>query len=325
METEAEDRVPEALAFYGTQSRITDPGPHAALLEGLPRDVPSLCRVVRGLVLHPATAHLYGVRVPGGRLGEQDTRGVAPMLARIRELDDAPLTTPRPPERRFVGCCRDFSVLLCALLRHLGVPARARAGVAMYFSPDLGVDHWVCEYWQPRSGGDDSHGDGHGDGAGRWVLVDAELDEAHQAAYGITFDPHDVPRHVFLVPGEAWRRYRSGEADPASFGVAPEVPVRAWRYLQSQLVRDLASLNKVELLCWDVWGLAHATQEVAGPEDLALLDRLAALTLPDDPDVAEVRSLYEGNPRLRVPPVITSAAAAGGWRTPRQVSLWAAG
>jgi len=60
--------APDALTFCQRQSAITDPGRHATLLDGLPRDVPALCRVVRGLVLHPATAHLYGVRVPEARL-----------------------------------------------------------------------------------------------------------------------------------------------------------------------------------------------------------------------------------------------------------------
>jgi hypothetical protein len=311
------------LEYYRRQSRITDPGPHAALLDGLPRDVPSLCRVVRGLVLHPLTAHLYGVRVPPERLAEQDTRRVEAILDRILELDDAPLTIPRPPERRFVGCCRDFSTLLCTLLRHQGVPARARAGVATYFFPAFGVDHWVCEYWQPDARGEQRVG-GVG---GRWVLVDAELDEVHCAAYDIALDPHDVPGDAFLVGGEAWRRCRAGEAVPESFGVAPDSPLRGWRYLQSQLVRDVASLNKVELLCWDVWGLAHATEEPTDPNTLALLDRLAALTVcahRAEGAVGELRSLYESDPRLRVPPLITSFAAAGGWRTPKEVVLWTA-
>jgi hypothetical protein len=322
--------VAEALTFYTGQSRITDPGPHVGLLRGLPRDVPALCRVVRGLILHPATAHLYGVVVPDDRLGEQDTRGIAAILTRILELDGAALTIPRPPERRFVGCCRDFSTLLCALLRHQGVPARARAGVATYFFPTFGVDHWVCEYWQPGAGepGGDEPGDDPGDGGGRWVLVDAELDETHCAAYHIAFDPHDVPREAFLVAGEAWRRCRADEANPEWFGVAPDSPMRGWRYLQSQLVRDVASLNKTELLCWDVWGLAHAREETGDAGELALLDLLATLSLSVDGAVesafGELRRLYESEPRLRVPPLITSFAAAGGWRTAQQVSLWPA-
>jgi Transglutaminase-like superfamily len=305
---------PGALAFYAGQSRLTDPGPYAPLLDALPRDVPALCRVVRGLILHPGTAHLYGVRVPQARLGEQDTRRVDAILARILELDGAPLETPRTPERRFAGCCRDFAVLLCALLRHQGVPARARAGVARYFFPHFGVDHWVCEYWRPGRGG----------AGGAWVLVDAELDGVHRRAYGIAFDPHHVPRDAFLVAGEAWRRCRAGEADSQAFGVAPRSPVRGWRYLQSQLVRDVACLNKVELLCWDVWGLAHATEEPTDPAALGLLDALAALTRAAGGDVGRLRHLYESEARLRVPPVVTCLSAASGWRTPREVTLWPA-
>jgi hypothetical protein len=204
--------------FYAQHGTITDPGPHRGLFDGLPTDIPSLCRLVRGLILHPTTAHLYGVEVERARLAEQDTRDVASILSRIRELDDAPLTMTRPPERRFVGCCRDYSTVLCAMLRHQGVPARARAGVARYFVPDFGIDHWICEYWQPGPAGAAP--------AGRWVMVDAQLDNAHCAAYGITFDPHDVPAEQFLVAGEAWRRCRAGTEDPDAFGVAPEVPVK---------------------------------------------------------------------------------------------------
>lgn len=310
-------RLPDAhgedpTAFYAEQSVITDPGPLRALFDGLPTDLPALCRVVRGLILHPTTAHLYCVEVEPARLSDQDTRDVASILARIHDLDSAPLAVVRPPERRFVGCCRDFSVTLCAMLRHQGVPARARAGCARYFVPGFHVDHWICEYWRPSE--DDAPG------PGRWVMVDAQLDDAHCAYYGITFDLHDVPAQQFLVAGEAWRRCRSGAADPATFGVAPDVPVRGWPYLQSQLVRDLAALNRVELLCWDLWGLAHAREGATGA-DLDLLDRVAEASLRGNGDFAEVRALYEMEPRLRVPPVITSLESASGWQHERRVTL----
>jgi hypothetical protein len=302
----------EAVAFYAHQSTITDPGRSRALFDGLPTDLPSLCRTVRGLILHPATAHLYGVEVERARLAEQDTRDVAGVLARFQALDEAPLTVARPPERRFVGCCRDFSTVLCAMLRHQGVPARARAGCARYFVPGFNIDHWICEYWSPDPT-DTYH-------EGRWVMVDAQLDEAHCAHYGITFNRHDVPAEQFLVAGKTWQRCRANMADPAAFGVAPDVPVRGWRYLQSQLVRDVAALNKVELLCWDLWGLADASEAATGA-DLTLLDRAAELSLAGSLGLARLRTLYEDEPRLRVPAIITSLESASGWQTARQVAL----
>jgi hypothetical protein len=67
-------------------------------------------------------------------------------------------------------------------------------------------DHWVCEYWN--------------DEADRWVLADAQLDERQQRLSGIDFDTLDVPRDGFVVAGQARAQCRSGEADPASFGLS---------------------------------------------------------------------------------------------------------
>jgi hypothetical protein len=316
--SQADNQGEDPITFYARQSAITDPGQFRALFDGLPTDLPSLGRVVRELILHPATAHLYGVEVESSRLADQDTRDVASILARILERDAAPLTVARPSERRFVGCCRDFSTMLCAILRHQGVPARPRAGCARYFAPGYAVDHWVCEYWRPSRTGAPGMPE-----VGRWVMVDAQLDDAHCARYGITFDRHDVPAEQFLVAGDAWRRCRAGTNDPEAFGVALEVPVRGWRYLQSQLVRDVAALNRVELLCWDLWGLAHAERSATGA-DLDLLDRVADLCLLGNPGFTELRALYQHEPGLRVPPVITSLESASGWQTSRQVALPAA-
>ena len=63
-------------------------------------------------------------------------RWVARQLAAIAALDPRPLAEARLLERRLVGNCRDFSVLLAALLREQGTPARARCGFGRYFLPD---------------------------------------------------------------------------------------------------------------------------------------------------------------------------------------------
>jgi hypothetical protein len=44
---------------------------------------------------------------------------------------------------------------------------------------------------------------------------------------------------------------------------------------------------------------------------MAVLDRVAALTLADNRAFAEMRALYESDGRLRVPSVVKSYAAAG--------------
>jgi hypothetical protein len=296
-------RGTDPLAYYASHSPITDPGAYMALLQELPVEIPALCKILQGILMHHCSAGLRGVELSDERREEQELRWVARMLARIVELDDRPLLEPRQPDRRLVVCCRDFATLLCAALRHRGVPARARCGFAAYFRdcPDLAadfyVDHWACEYWNADERS--------------WVLVDAEIDEVERQHYQIQIDTLDLPHDQFLLAGRAWQLCRSGQADAERFGLGSDGMRGLW-YIQSQLVRDLAALNKMELLCWDCWGLGDRgpDDQVSGTEH-ALLDCVAALTQQATAAFAELRVLYATDPRLRVPPVINSYTRKG--------------
>jgi Transglutaminase-like superfamily len=287
-----------ALAPYRAQSAVTDPGEHTDLFNGLPGDLPGLTRAAGGLVVHYfADKWVLGHEVPAERLGEVDTRTVRAMLARLRALDDSPLTQARPLERRLVGCCRDYAVLLCAMARHRGIPARLRVGFADYFLPGSREDHAVAECWDA--------------GAGRWRLIDAQIGAPHLTYYRIAFDPLDVPRDRFLVGGRAWRMCRQGEADPNSFGVSVPGAPRSWPFLRSRLLLDLAALSGQEMLQWDGWG---TEPDAAG---FTLLDEAARLTEGEVAHAA-VRAFLADHRELAVPPVIRSFSPAVG---PREVAL----
>jgi hypothetical protein len=281
----------DPLAYYARPGPLTDPGPAVGAFDGLPTDLRPLTRVVQGLVFHYfADEAIFGWRPPRERIAEIDTRHVSAMLGRLAALDAAPLTEPRPPERRLVGCCRDFTVLLCAMARHRGIPARARVGFARYFSPGFHVDHEILEWWDASQQ--------------RWRLTDPQLSERHLAHYHIDFDPFDVP---FLVGRRAWQRCRAGEADPDSFGLAPELPApRGMYFVRSHVIQDLAALNKVELLLWDVWGLMQAGPEV----EVKLLDEVAERTQAID-EFADGRRLY-AIPGLAVPDRVCCLSPAVG-------------
>ena len=112
----------------------------------------------------------------------------------------------------------------------------------------------------------------------------------------IPFDRQDVPRDQFLVGGKAWQLCRSGQADPETFGI---FDMHGLGFVRGNLVRDVASLNKMELLPWDCWGvILH--EQLDNPEDLAALDEVAALTAGDVPDLELVRSRYDMDLRFRV-------------------------
>ena len=273
------------MVYYAGPGLMTDAAEHGDLFDGLPTEMPALCRVVQGLLLHVFWAERYGVELSEERQREVGIRQVSRMLACIREMDDRPLAVERPLDRKLVGNCRDFSVMLCAMLRYQGVPARARCGFGAYFTPGKYEDHWICEYWNADEG--------------RWVMVDAQLDGLQREVLGIPFDPCDVPRDQFLVGGKAWRMCRVGEADPDDFGL---FDMHGLRFIRGDLGRDLLALNKIEILPWDGWGIIAKQEEELAPDDMALLDRIAELTLVDDPPFADVRAVYEGDARLRMPP-----------------------
>jgi len=282
------------LAFYATHGAITDPGSRAHLFDRLPGDVGALCKVVQGILLHIYWAERVGVHLPEPRREEVQLRWVSRQLGRIAELDPRPLTEAREPEKRLVGNCRDFSVMLVAMLRHQGVPARARCGFGRYFLPGHYEDHWVGEYWNRAEG--------------RWVLVDAQLDELQCETLSIPFSPLDVPRDQFITGGQAWQLCRAGEADPETFGIWD---MHGLWFVRGDLARDVAALNKVEMLPWDSWGILDRPDEEQSADDWSLLDGLAALTAGSVPEFDRVRRLYEKDERLRVPATVRSYTQAG--------------
>jgi hypothetical protein len=133
--------------------------------------------------------------------------------------------------------------------------------------------------------------------------VDAQLDELQCEKLSIPFDPLDVPRDQFIVGGKAWQLCRTGQANPDTFGIFDMYGL--W-FVRGNFVRDVGSLNKMELLPWDSWGIIEAKDEDLSREDLTFLDDVAKLTDGDVPEFERVRTLYEKDSRLHVPATIRS-------------------
>jgi hypothetical protein len=274
------------LDYYRTPVDLSATGRHAARFDGLPRDVGALARIVQGLLIHEHMTEAYGVKLPQDRHAEAHVRPVEGMIERIVANDPRPLTDSRAPDGRYVCVCRSFALLMVAMLRSQGVPARARCGFGAYFEKGKFYDHWVGEYWNEAQK--------------RWILVDAQIDDRQRRMFGIKLDTLDVPRDQFLVAGDAWRLVRHGRADAKSFGILDMWG--AW-FIASNVVRDVAALNNREMLPWDVWGVMQPKDEGL---DLAFIDRLAELTHEPDANFAKLRAIF-GEPRLAVPKTVFNA------------------
>jgi hypothetical protein len=270
------------LDFFSQQGRMSNPGAYEFTFENLPWKIEELVGMVQGLTIHVFWAERYGLALPPERMSELQLRSIEKRLGRTLELDSRPLLEPRAMDNKLIGNCRDHSLLLVSMLRQKGVPARARCGFGAYFMPNHYEDHWVAEYWDQ--------------GTSRWCLVDAQLDELQCNALKISFNTLDVPRDQFIVAGKAWQMCRTGQADPETFGI---FNMRGLGFIRGNLVRDLAALNKTEMLPWDCWGIILKDQ-LDDPADLAVLDMAAALTARDMTDDEALRACYESNSSLRM-------------------------
>lgn len=261
------------------------PGPNTRLdrwqvelADGVPADPAGICAVVQKLIIHPDNAPAESVS--GHRMAEKNLRSVRGIVDALVVLNPAPLHVARVPTQRVVGTCRHFALLSCALLRLAGFPARVRCGFASYFQQGRNVDHWIVEFWNVAER--------------RWVRLDTEI-----IGTSVVARPDDLAEGEFLTGGEAWCAYRDG-ADPQSFGVAGVASAWGVGEIRGNLIRDLASLCKVETLPWDEWGRMEASYDGrTGPEYDRLMDVIAATCAGDDP--VAISRLYASED-LEAPP-----------------------
>jgi len=292
----------EELAFWATPGPLTDlrgvrRSSIEAIVDDLPDEPAEITRLVSGLILHRHLLHLYGFTPSTERFADLESRSAAELLDTLFALDGRPLSAPRSPAQRAVGVCRHFVVLACALLRAKGLPARARCGFNGYFDRTRFLDHWIVEVWDARQ---------H-----QWVIHDPQLDDRQRPLLVVAVEPTDVPSGVFITGAAAWRRCREGLDDPLRYGI---LDWWGMPFIRGNLVRDLAALNKVELLPWDVWGVIEKPYDADDHDMLATMDVLADLveTAPLD----DIRRAYETTPGVRVGSTVRSLEAGRLARVP---------
>ncbi|MCO5215522.1 MAG: transglutaminase-like domain-containing protein [Thermomicrobiales bacterium] len=259
------------LDFYRQQSVFTEPGAYAAIWDSVNPTIEDMKAAITPLLFHYRGDGDFAENgIAAERIEDINLRYAGDMLAHVNSLQPIVTGQPRAAKDRMVGCCRDWALLFVSLARHHGFPARSRVGFSGYFADGWWIDHTIAEIW------DDSEQ--------RWRLVDAQLREPWTLASGQQVNPEDISREIFLPGLDAWHRTRAGEFDSATFVVAPDLMIpdlRDWPYLRHNVVQDIASLNRYEMLLWDVWGIDNIEGRDPTAEELATLDEAAAATTFD--------------------------------------------
>jgi hypothetical protein len=299
---------PSILRYYAEPGIITRLDRYTPFLDWLADDVRAICQVVQGILIHDSWIERYGAPLDWSHSYDTKIAYMEDLLDKALQLEPRSLALPRSPEQRVVCCCREFATLFCAILRYKGIPARSRCGFGLYFAPGYFEDHWMCEYWEPRQE--------------RWIQVDPQIDPFQQSALQMHFSPLDMPAGKFQVAGEVWQKCRSGEIDPTRCGIScnPQAfgldTLYGLWFVRGQLLRDFASLNKVETvpflvrlgkgLSWQPWWLVGAGDSELRPEDYQLLDTIAVYSAQPDRYFAEIRELYQSMEALQPPEAILS-------------------
>lgn len=257
-------------------------------------DIREVVRVVQGLLLYDAVAQpFYGVELTPEQANAIHERDSAHLLAAAKAVDARPINEPRPPASRAGARCHSFSRLTVALLRAAGVPVRARCGFAAYFRPGWFEDHWVAEYWNAAEE--------------RWQMVDAQLDATWQQMIEFDGDPFAITTSEFVTAGQAWQAWRRGELDADRCGLSA-IDKHGAHLIAGNLRLDFASLNKVEMLPWDVWGAVWEPGDQPPDQLLECFDSVATLTVDPDSHFAELRRRYETDDSLRMDGTIFNVA-----------------
>jgi hypothetical protein len=273
------------LDFYKTHGRMSDPGPHIAMLDSIPDDPGKLRLTVQNCLIHLHWLEAYGIKQTEKHWREASLRSMSEKLSHLRELGYQSVNGQTTYKERLVGTCRDYSVFVCSLLRHKGIPARPRCGFGCYFESGKFIDHWICEYWDAEQK--------------RWIMMDAQLDQLQLEKLNIGFDPAHIPEDRFIFGGAAWRLCREQKVDSSLFGI-----FKWWGmdYVKHNFLLDIGSLNKMPMLPWDFWaGLKAKEAKDLTAEEMAYLDDLAVMSLNPDDNYAEIKRSYEQDDRIRVP------------------------
>lgn len=285
------------LEHYKKTGTFTYAGCYKDYFRSLPDHIPTLGRLLCSQVIHRVTLRegntnanqnlLYGDmdRYPWYRMRcEDDVLLTAPALtAELFRLDKRGFVTDRKTEHKIVVTCRYVSVLMSAILKAKGIPARSRAGFAPYFKEGVSMDHWINQYYNEEEN--------------RWVTLDAD---GFYEEGGMPLTQYDIPDGRFDFAAAAYLAVRNKKTDGKQYLYADGLETCSLPALVRYLIYDFHALMNNELTYTFLPSYLDGRLDKLTEEELQELDRLAAWLLEPDRYFDELCAFWERERKFRI-------------------------
>lgn len=285
------------LEHYRKTGTYTYAGAYGDYFRSLPDDIPTLGRLICSQVIHRVTLMegntnanaglLYGDmnRYPWYRMRcEDDVLLTAPaMTAELFRMDGRGFVRDRRVEDKIVVTCRYVSVLMSAILKAKGIPARCRAGFAPYFQEGVSMDHWINQYYSQEEG--------------RWITFDAD---GFYEEGGMPLSQYDIPSDCFDWVADSYLSVRRGETDGKQFLYADRAGTRSLPALIRYLIYDFHALMNQELTYTFLPSWLDGRLDRLTEEELRELDRLAGWLSEPDRYFRELCAFWEQERKFRI-------------------------
>ena len=253
----------DTLTYFASQSALTDLGKYGEQYAAVPADVTAICGVVQGLFLKQEERYKYPI--VNERLLGTHARQASAVLDWVMKLKKGGnVVDVREIPDRFLASSSDYANLFVAICREKGIAARKRVGFCNGTSCDY------AEYW---------------DGSA-WKQI----------------DPSGLIEGEIVPAAKAWTACRAGEQCACQYEADAQHKHTGWEALRTNLILDLAAMNKVELLNWDRYGWLLRPFEDFSDKALATMDKAAAALVNEDMDA--ILAIYENEEGLQAPRII---------------------
>ncbi len=289
------EKTADVTEFYRQTSCFTDLGLYRSFAGSLTDDIRELCLLQRAQIIHPVVliemrAHgktkcRHGdiTEIPADRLLFENERfqTAGAVLAELLRRDGRYSAGRRIRDKMHLTC-REQAILLAAILKAKGVPARVRSGFAPYITGDgVSCDHWICERYDEREG--------------RWLLTDADC------AWDIDdFDFTDIPRGRFIFGAAAYLGLRNGSLRGDELRYASVPPETGMRAALRAVFFDFHSLMNDEIFFWHTPRYVAEKDFSLSEDEYAELDSLAALMTEPDRNFDALRAVWQNTMKFRI-------------------------